>query len=199
MRFHLLLCLLVALPLFGGETDDKTVETEEFQSPKKGAVVVIQNLNILEHRSNGVFTTPSQVVSVIDAHSLKCVFAFKTHQRYTRAFWNRQGTRCLILDSPDDGNTFLYLLSKAGTDWNELSLDPIMDDLDKNFEKEKAEGALKKGIDLYRGGPTEDGIKWDSDENLEIKTHDATGYNLFRIAVAPDGKSFSRIMTFLGK
>ncbi len=199
MRFHLLLCLLVALPLFGAEKDDGTVVTEEVPSPNKAAVVVIQNLNIFEHRSNGVFTTPSQVVSVIDAHSLKCVFAFKTHERYTRVFWNRQGTRCLILDSPDDGNTFLYLLSKTGNDWNELSLDPIMDDLDKNFEKEKTEGTLEKGGDLYRGGPTEDGIKWDSDENLEIKTHDATGYNLFRIALARDGKSFFRAMTFLGK
>jgi len=117
-----MLYLLLAAPLFANENDGGLVDTEEFLSPDKRALVLVQSLNIVEHRSDGVFSTPSRVVSLVDIHSLKCVFAFKTYERFTRAFWNPSGSRCLIMDCPDDGNTFLYLLSKAGADWNELSL-----------------------------------------------------------------------------
>jgi hypothetical protein len=79
-----------------------------------------------------------------------------------------------------------------------LGLAPIMDDLEKNFDDQQDKGIIDQ-IAIYRGGPlAEGGIKWISNDIIEIKTQDKTGYHLFRIAVVPSGKSFTRTMTFLG-
>lgn len=184
------------MPVFAEGSAAGTVDTKEFPSPDKGAVVIVQTLNTLELRNDGQAAQRRRVVSLIDGHSLKCVFAFNSLERNTLAFWNPSGSRCLILDAPDNGNTFLHLVSKAGKQWNQSNLDSIMDELGQIFSNGQAKGKISNDT-LYRGGPTEDGIKWKSDNVLEIKTQDATGYHLFRILVAPDGKSFTRTMKFL--
>jgi hypothetical protein len=181
--------LIINLALARGQTPPSTLtDIKSFPTPDKKALVLVEDVVLNEREA--------EVVSVIDARSLKCVFAFQTHERVTTAFWSPSGRRCLIRDSPDDGNTFFYLVSKSGRDWNELSLDSIMDDLGKNFESEESRGLVKK-TDLYRGAPYDDGIKWINDDTLSIKTFDQTGDHLFRITVAPNGKSFVRTMTAL--
>ena len=192
MRYELLLCLLLLSPLYANENNGGSVESRKYPSPDKKSLVVVQTLAVTEP------TQPVRVVSLIDVRALTCVYAFRTFERSTHVFWNPSGTRCLIIDSPDNGNTFLYLLSRNEGSWQELSLSPIMHDLEKLFNDEQDKGVLKSSI-LYRGGPILDGgIKWSSTDLLEIKTADETGYHLFRIALSPDGKAYTRMMTFLG-
>lgn len=94
----------------------------------------------------------------------KVFFTHRTVPRYIKAVWSSDSSRCLLLDAPDNANSYLWLFRVKGRDITTEKLDygKISDRIEAAVPK-----ARRHEPDLTRSGIEK--IDWSS--NSELRMH----------------------------
>jgi hypothetical protein len=97
-----------------------------------------------------------RIITVFQIDPPEIILSRVTFPRWTGAAWNN-GSSCLALfDDPDNGNSFLWILSKGPNTWRSTKID-VLDRLEKAFP-------INDPLKLARGGI--DSIHWSSNDEL---------------------------------
>ncbi len=116
------------------------------------------------------------------------VFSLVTFPRYTLAVWNGSSNRCAIMNAPDNGNVFFWLVTLSVKDqwgekkWKTTEFDPmksIGEAFDANWD----------GHHLWRPGVTS--MTWQDDQTLIVEAVDNNG--AYTITVRTDNLSHPKI------
>jgi hypothetical protein len=107
----------------------------------------------------------------------KVLFTHHTNDRYIKAVWTRDSTRCVLLDAPDTANSYLWLFRVRGGDiaTKKLDYDKISDRIEASVP-----AARRQEPAITRSGI--ENIEWHS--TAELRLH--ITYNNVPVLVALD-------------
>lgn len=95
----------------------------------------------------------------------KVFFRHSTFPRYIKAVWNRNSTKCLLLDAPDNANTLLWLFRVRNRKATTEKLD--YEAIGREIERARPETGILEPGSLLRSGVEK--ITWTSNSELHLK------------------------------
>jgi len=99
---------------------------------------------------------PTRIITAFRFNPREIIFSRITFPRWTGAAWNGASSRLALFDDPDNGNSFLWIISKGSSTWKNTKID-VLDRLETLFP-------VNDPTKLARGGI--DSMHWSSNDEL---------------------------------